>query len=114
MRNTMCPTLLQNFMYVYHTVTYQIGVSRLQKQSEEKTNIELVENTTASKSGLVSNTALVNFCDSAFLRTKRKLNPEGQKVLTIDSDCKLKKASAVNSESKSVGFATQALGHEPR
>ena len=43
-----------------------------------------------------SDTALINFCNSSFLRTKRKHNPESTKILTIDSDYKLKKtASAV-------------------
>jgi primase-polymerase (primpol)-like protein len=50
------------------------------------------ENAEAQESALYSsNTALVNFCNSSFLRSKRKLNPEGSKTLTIDSDYKLKK-----------------------
>ena len=94
----------------------QIGVSRLQNSSSsvlpEKLINDSTENNMPSKNGHSSNTALVNFCDSAFLRTKRKLNPDGQKVLTIDSDYKLKKASSANSEPKHVDYGAQTSANE--
>jgi hypothetical protein len=80
-------------------VRVQIGVSRLQ-QPPASTIKPADHSINASSNDIIrasSDTALVNFCNSAFLRSKRKLNPENSKVLTIDSDTKLKRsASAVD------------------
>ena len=47
------------------------------------------------RSAFSSNTSLINFCNSTYLRTKRKLDPSNAtKVLTIDSDYKLKKPAS--------------------
>lgn len=78
-------------------VKVQIGVSRLQ-QPAASSSVKTPADPSASTKDLnfqASDTALVNFCNSAFLRSKRKLNPENLKVLTIDSDVKLKKSATV-------------------
>lgn len=74
----------------------KVGVSRLQ-QPATSSSTKAVDPSANTKdlNFQASDTALVNYCNSAFLRSKRKLNPENLKVLTIDSDVKLKKSATV-------------------
>jgi hypothetical protein len=61
-----------------------------------------------------SSSALVDFCDSGFLRNKRKLEHGQSKVLNVDSDFKSKKTSAARPADYDYGAAAGGGDAEPR
>ena len=85
--------------------SFQIGVSRLQSATSAPPPERNVQTDVPiqGRRFAASNTALINFCSSSFVRTKRKLEPDVTKVLTLDSDHKLKKASTVAKSSEVIG-----------
>mmetsp|Transcript_5668 Transcript_5668/g.12473 ORF Transcript_5668/g.12473 Transcript_5668/m.12473 type:complete len:236 (+) Transcript_5668:156-863(+) len=99
-------------------VKVQIGVSRNQSKQSSKAS-ETKDRPAASSAALdvsasTSSSALVDFCDSGFLRNKRKLDNGQSKVLNVDSDFKSKKTSAARPADYDYGAAAGGGDTDPR
>jgi hypothetical protein len=97
---------------------FQIGVSRNQSKQSSKAS-ETKDRPAASSAALdvsasTSSSALVDFCDSGFLRNKRKLDNGKSKVLNVDSDFKSKKTSATRPADYDYGAAAGGGDTDPR
>mmetsp|Transcript_99348 Transcript_99348/g.195149 ORF Transcript_99348/g.195149 Transcript_99348/m.195149 type:complete len:237 (+) Transcript_99348:72-782(+) len=101
-------------------VKVQIGVSRQKANTSSSSSAVPPENQNGTSekgqenAAFSSDTALINFCNSSFLRTKRKHNPESTKILTIDSDYKLKKTASAVELPQLSGPSEDAMPTGPR